>query len=531
MKKLKSKIKDLKKGLIIFACLMLVIQAVVVTGVPAKTMAAVPGAKTMTSKNANIPPTNHVVISEVQVSGASPNDEFVELYNPTGNPVNLLGWRLSKKTSGGTLQTLVNSLSGTIQAYGFFLITPQSGYTGKIAADAVYSQTSTFIANDNTVLLYSDAGLTLVDKVGFGAALDYETAAYLENPSVNQSIKRTPVWQDTNDNKIDFQLNTTADPENSTSTLMIPPSDLTEVTPVTKLTNNSTPSYTFYSSEAGNITYGGDCSSATKAATAGDNTITFNALADGLHNNCTITVTNTSNNGSTLSISSFTVDTTDPTFKATPNPPVAGPGVKTVDITVTSSEALAKAQHNNYDGKSYELMITMTGDGTPTTVYLNPDSSDATGKTFKYTYTIQSIAQNETVSINASGEDLAGNGVSGSSCGTFEVNNLSPVVPNSAPTVTPAVATVTTNPGPIIQNDQVGSSSDQSEVKADNTSKPGNSNNSDDNTNQKKTETKDQKNVPLWGIIFLLILAGIGGYLFYSQSPDKPSKGKTVRKK
>src|SRR3989344_3245655 len=58
---------------------------------------------------------------------------------------------------------------------------------------------------------------------------------------------------------------------------------LAQVTAVPTVTNDVTPSYTFSSTEAGTITYGGDCSSVTTAAVAGNNTITFNTLAPGLH--------------------------------------------------------------------------------------------------------------------------------------------------------------------------------------------------------------------------------------------------------
>src|SRR3989344_5833368 len=37
---------------------------------------------------------SHLVISEVQVRGAATTDDFIELYNPTDLPVNLLGYRL-----------------------------------------------------------------------------------------------------------------------------------------------------------------------------------------------------------------------------------------------------------------------------------------------------------------------------------------------------------------------------------------------------------------------------------------------------
>jgi len=105
---------------------------------------------------------------------------------------------------------------------------------------------------------------------------------------------------------------------------------LEQVTSVTTPTNDNTPDYTFSSSVAGTITYGGSCSSNTTLATTDNNTITLNTLNDGTHSNCTIRVTdNTGNKSNTLEITSFTVDTspvieeinavTTPTDDNTPN--------------------------------------------------------------------------------------------------------------------------------------------------------------------------------------------------------------------
>lgn len=88
---------------------------------------------------------------------------------------------------------------------------------------------------------------------------------------------------------------------------------LSQVTAVTTPTNDTTPSYTFNTTEAGTITYGGSCSSATTSATSGNNTITFSTLADGTYSNCTIRVRDSSNNNSSaLSVNTFVVDTTAP---------------------------------------------------------------------------------------------------------------------------------------------------------------------------------------------------------------------------
>ena len=85
---------------------------------------------------------------------------------------------------------------------------------------------------------------------------------------------------------------------------------LTIVTSVPTPTNDSTPSFTFSSSEAGTISYGGSCNSTTTDAIHGNNTITFDSLIDGIYSNCTITVTDTAGNvSSALAIPSFEIVT------------------------------------------------------------------------------------------------------------------------------------------------------------------------------------------------------------------------------
>ena len=83
----------------------------------------------------------------------------------------------------------------------------------------------------------------------------------------------------------------TADNISTTTALIIE-----EVTAVTTPNIDTTPNYTFSSSKTGTITYGGSCSSSTTIAISGNNTITFNALAAGTYDNCTITVTDNSGN-------------------------------------------------------------------------------------------------------------------------------------------------------------------------------------------------------------------------------------------
>ena len=114
---------------------------------------------------------------------------------------------------------------------------------------------------------------------------------------------------------------------------------LAEVTAVPSQTKDTTPDYTFSSTNDGVISYGGSCSSSTTAATYGNNTITLDSLNDGTYSDCTITITNQKLNlKSSLTITSFTVDTTAPTIEevtavTTPTSDI------TPDYTFSSTEA------------------------------------------------------------------------------------------------------------------------------------------------------------------------------------------------
>ena len=93
---------------------------------------------------------------------------------------------------------------------------------------------------------------------------------------------------------------------------------LAEVTAITTPATDTTPDYTFSSTESGAITYGGSCSSSTTSAISGNNTITFSTLDNGTYSNCTIKVSKTmttknseSNLSGSLTITSFTVSSSD----------------------------------------------------------------------------------------------------------------------------------------------------------------------------------------------------------------------------
>ena len=212
----------------------------------------------------------NVVISQVQVSGTgNTHQEFVELYNPTNAAIDLAGWEIGKEAqSGANLYPLVESLSGTIQPFSYFLIAP-TDYSSSVSADITYTaSTNSTISNNNTIILFNDAGITRVDSVGFGTASDNETFPVPTGPADNQSIIRKASatstadtlvaggseeaagnGYDTDNNADDFVLLTTAMPHNSASPAaqpVISPTEQPTATPTVEptTTENPTPTLT-----------------------------------------------------------------------------------------------------------------------------------------------------------------------------------------------------------------------------------------------------------------------------------------------
>lgn len=160
----------------------------------------------------------YIAINEIQFHGEDSRDEFIELYNPNLNDIDLSGWALHKKTSGGNESTIVsaNSFQGIIPAQGYFVIAnPQLSedgialYSGDRAPDLYYSGQAYYISSDNTILLYGPENI-LIDKVGYGNALDYEKTAFPDNPPPGISLGRKwildkEIYSFTNNNANDFE--------------------------------------------------------------------------------------------------------------------------------------------------------------------------------------------------------------------------------------------------------------------------------------------------------------------------------------
>ncbi|MCC6643326.1 S-layer homology domain-containing protein, partial [Candidatus Peregrinibacteria bacterium] len=163
-----------------------------------------------------------------------------------------------------------------------------------------------------TDLINTDPLLTLVDIntfLDFPSNNSYLYSLQAGSPAIDHAVGSVGLDQRGTVRPVDGDGNGSALPDSGAIELndFISPV-LNQITPVPTPANNPTPSYTFSSSEAGTISYGGACSSPSLSAVAGNNTIIFNPLPVGIYSSCTITVTDLSLNASLpLTINTFEI--------------------------------------------------------------------------------------------------------------------------------------------------------------------------------------------------------------------------------
>ncbi len=157
----------------------------------------------------SLPPPK-ILINEIQIeSQASEKEDFVELYNPNDEDIDLTNWYIQRKTKGASsFLTYVKKdlFSGKIiKTHDYFLIANTSS-TFLAEVVTIYPLTE-----DNTLYLKNSEG-EIIDKVGWGQAQDFETFP-TENPQPGKSIGRkwsstTKNYIDTDNNYQDFEIQT-----------------------------------------------------------------------------------------------------------------------------------------------------------------------------------------------------------------------------------------------------------------------------------------------------------------------------------
>ena len=162
---------------------------------------------------------NHVVISEFLVDSSSSESafEFVELYNPTDQIVNITDWDIAYKSANGISWGKIADINGSIQVYGFFLI----GGNAIVPTPDIIDTSLGFSKTGGHIALRNDTNY-IIDKVGYGNAIDSENQACL-NPPTDKSMERKPGYLnstagngwDSDNNLEDFILRDLPEPQNS----------------------------------------------------------------------------------------------------------------------------------------------------------------------------------------------------------------------------------------------------------------------------------------------------------------------------
>ncbi len=185
------------------------------------------------SLTVNLPVATNVVISQIYGgggnSGATFQSDFVELFNPTANTINLSTWSVQYASANGTTWS-VGNLRSSIAPYNYYLVRMFTGVNGSSIPTGDATNTINLNATSGKVALVNNQIAlignpimfdSVIDFVGFGTANAFEgTAPAPGAPSGNNTVsilRKNGGYTDANDNTNDFTTLTPPAPRNSVS--------------------------------------------------------------------------------------------------------------------------------------------------------------------------------------------------------------------------------------------------------------------------------------------------------------------------
>lgn len=178
------------------------------------TLNATSGALTnVTSGTFNVlalPLPGEIVINQISPDYNGASNEYVEIVNLTNKTFDLSLLRLEYHSAGGTVGGAGGLLSGTLQPYSFWLLSPDAtitvGQTVAVPRDGVITAGFAAAAGQISLRLASSPN-TVIDGVGYGVVttpITVETTA-AGTPPTDGGITRIVDGVDTNSNLADFQ--------------------------------------------------------------------------------------------------------------------------------------------------------------------------------------------------------------------------------------------------------------------------------------------------------------------------------------
>jgi len=131
---------------------------------------------------------DHPTIGQIQASGATADDEFITLQNPTPSSIDIGSWSIQYKSASGSTYYKKNFIKGaTINANGSYVVCGKD-YAGacdmKHSSFSLSSSGGTVFLVSNQVLITSTDAATIVDQKTYAAAS-------AEIPNTNNQIPNT----------------------------------------------------------------------------------------------------------------------------------------------------------------------------------------------------------------------------------------------------------------------------------------------------------------------------------------------------
>ena len=160
-----------------------------------------------------VPAVGEIVINQMSPDYNGASDEYVEIVNLTNKTFDLSLVKLSYQAGSGGSGGAGGTLSGSLQPYSFWLLSPNAtinvGQTFSLARDGAI--TAGFGASGQVAIqLVSDN--TIIDAAGYGTITGgtFTEGTAAATPPTDGGIKRTIDGNDTNNNSADFTTVTNA---------------------------------------------------------------------------------------------------------------------------------------------------------------------------------------------------------------------------------------------------------------------------------------------------------------------------------
>jgi endonuclease G len=166
----------------------------------------------------------NLVISQFQAGGtSSPNDEFVEIKNIGATPVDINGFRVVYRSSGGTndVGPFATWTTSTILQPGQFYLIAATSYSGSVTPDITYDPavclcSMSAAAGGLAIRQGASNTGTIVDAVGWGNATNifFEGTRTAAPPNSTSQIRAQSGCQDNDNNSSDFSNQNPPAPRN-----------------------------------------------------------------------------------------------------------------------------------------------------------------------------------------------------------------------------------------------------------------------------------------------------------------------------